>query len=597
MGRILLVDDEPVVLQLFERQLTDAGYTVAAIEDPRQALPLLESGDFDAALVDLRLPHMDGPELIEAIRARKPDLPVIVVSGGGTREDIARALRAGCYDFLAKPILDFDLVLTTVARAVELRRSRAREREVHDQLRDAHERQRRQLRELELLHEVAMAWQGAFDERRLLRMILTCATSGQALGFNRAHVFLVSPDKTSLQGSMALGPSSGEDAGRIWSRLASLSLAEQLELQTDAEDDEVSRAIARLSIPLADSDQIVAACLHKRAAIIVNDAWNSPHVGRAFAEAIRAAEFACAPLIARDEVLGVLVVDNLYTGKPILPSDLRVLSTFANHAALALANAQGYTRLQNHLARMQRMQERLIEAERMAAVGNVATQVAHEIRNPLFVISGFAQRLAEMPHTDPRATDAARIILEEANRLSEVLSHVLSYLQSSTTMLTRGSLNDIVSAAAAAASDLLRDHKLVLDLELGALPEVEVDVRLMEHVIGALLEHATAATPPGGHIHVRTSAEGELIRLDVSDGGEPLPAEELAQLFNPFYTRPLEGHGANLAAAQKIIHSFGGALRVKNRGGQGTTITALLPSAEAKERMAAQSQLVLDNSL
>jgi signal transduction histidine kinase len=213
------------------------------------------------------------------------------------------------------------------------------------------------------------------------------------------------------------------------------------------EENEFSRLISRLSIPTSESNEIVATCVRERRAFVVHEARHSPNVSRSFADTIRVDEFACAPLIARGEVFGVLIVDNLFTRRPILEADSQVLSTFANQAALALATVRGYQRLQTQVVQVQRMQERLVEAERMAAVGNVAAQVAHEIRNPLFVIGGYARRLAGLSDIPHEAAECAHVIIDEAGRLGNILARVLDYLQESQGTLERADLNAVAEAA------------------------------------------------------------------------------------------------------------------------------------------------------
>lgn len=585
MARVLIVDDDPTARRLLEEMIHREGHVAISASGGADALDVFNREEIDLVLVDLRMPEMDGQELIERMRATKQDVSIIVVSGAGTKDDLARAMRAGCYDFIDKPILDYDRFRTTINRAVEQRQMAVREQQYIEQLRASHEQQERQLRQLQLLHEVTTAWQGTFEQDHLLSMVLTCATSGRALGYNRAHVFLVSPEGRHLQGAMALGPSSREEAGKIWSQLASLSLSEQLDLvRRSPPNDAISKDISHISIPIDDSNEILAQCVRERAAFVVNDSYNSSMVGPALSQALRVKEFACAPLIARDEVLGVLIIDNLYTGRPIRQEDIQVLSTFANQAALALATVQSYQRLKRHLVQMQRMQERLIESERVAATGSVAAQVAHEIRNPLFVISGYARRLLNAESANSETASAARIIVQESDRLEQILTRVLNYLHESERHMMRADLNDSVRRAAESVRDTIESHKVGLALGLAPLPVVEVDPQLMEQVVVNLLLNALAATRAGGRIDVRTSSEGDIVRLEVSDTGVGIPAEDLPNLFNPFYSANTSGIGVGLAVVNRIVHSFGGTIRVQSRENEGTVMTVLIPTADAKER-------------
>src|SRR3989304_6456447 len=109
-------------------------------------------------------------------------------------------------------------------------------------------------------------------------------------------------------------------------------------------------------------------------------------------DAIKTESFATAPLIAKGKVIGAIFVDNHFTKRPITEDDMRFLMMFANQASLAIENAIVYSNLEETNKSLREAQERLIQQERMAALGEVATRMAHEIRNPLVSIGGFARR-------------------------------------------------------------------------------------------------------------------------------------------------------------------------------------------------------------
>jgi serine/threonine-protein kinase len=133
-GRVLLVDDQPELRRLFQRALTKSGYEVVTAENGRMAVELVAVDRFDAVISDVRMPDMGGVELLQALHAEDPDLPVLLVSGS---PDLATALKAvefGAFEYLTKPV-SFDKLATSTKRAIEVRRERAQGKELLQQFR------------------------------------------------------------------------------------------------------------------------------------------------------------------------------------------------------------------------------------------------------------------------------------------------------------------------------------------------------------------------------------------------------------------------------------------------------------------------------
>jgi two-component system response regulator HydG len=117
-GRVLLIDDDPSMVELLEARLTRRGFTVSTLTDPHAALPLLMAQPFDVVLTDLNMQGLSGTELCERVVANRPDLPVVVVTAFGSMETAIAAIRAGAYDFITKPV-DIDALVLTLTRAVQ----------------------------------------------------------------------------------------------------------------------------------------------------------------------------------------------------------------------------------------------------------------------------------------------------------------------------------------------------------------------------------------------------------------------------------------------------------------------------------------------
>ena len=211
--------------------------------------------------------------------------------------------------------------------------------------------QTKKVYQLSRLRQIGELMQGVLDLDRLLHFVLTCVTAGQALGFNRALLFLVDKDRNVLEGKMGVGPASAEEAGRIWSQITReaptledlLARYDRAVPRTPSMLDQLARGIC---IPLSDTSHIAVACAFGRRPIIVSRPFEDPRVSEDFRRLLGSREFVLAPLIARGEPVGVILADNLFSGQPISEEHVELLSMFANQAAIAIENAGNYRRLQ-----------------------------------------------------------------------------------------------------------------------------------------------------------------------------------------------------------------------------------------------------------
>jgi PAS domain S-box-containing protein len=182
----------------------------------------------------------------------------------------------------------------------------------------------------------------ALDLERLLRIILTDVTMGAGFGFNRAILFLVDETQNTLKGMMGVGPSSLEEARNIWSSLKDKSfetIIKEIEtgsLRGESYLDKVGRT---LSIKL-DGDCICCNCINEKRPFNVTDARTDPRVKPLVIQLLGTNAFGVVPLISRDNVIGLIWVDNLFTGKPIRDEDLQFLMEFTSHIAPLIENAR-----------------------------------------------------------------------------------------------------------------------------------------------------------------------------------------------------------------------------------------------------------------
>ncbi len=226
---------------------------------------------------------------------------------------------------------------------------------------------------------------------------------------------------------------------------------------------------------------------------------------------------------------------------------------------------------------IQAQQERLIESETLAAVGEVGSAVAHGIRNPLAAIRSSAELALETD--DTAAREAAGDIIAEVDRLGSWVRDLLSYSRPESPGWTRTSTLQPSSGTAWGASTGKRPAGSRPSSQLQPeLPAVRGDPLLLGQVIGSLLANAYEALPSGGRVTVRAQRADANVVLEVSDDGPGMNEQQIDRVFRPFYTTKPKGLGVGLPLAKRIVERFGGAIEVRSSPGHGTTVALRLPA-------------------
>ena len=461
--------------------------------------------------------------------------------------------------------------------------------------------------QLQLTHEIGRLFQESLDIDRVLGTVLTCITAGNALGFNRGFVFLLDENGTHLEGRMALGPSSPEEAGDIWREISQreLTLEEMLE--------ESDRAAAPLT-PLQQHTAEMAirlnnACLPalertietKSAALLLHSQLISPdcytgaphlnerdcNEAKNLASLFSAYAVAVAPLIAKDRLIGVIFADNLYSNAPIEADDIQLLDTIAQQAALTIDNALTYQALQS-------AQRELVSAERLVAVGEMAARVSHEIRNPLATIGGFGHSILKKPNDESAVKRKARVIVSEVARLEELLTDLLDMARARPLQRAPESINEIVEHSLLLAEADIRSYNVAVECAFAPdLPMLCVDrARLLQALLNTIRNGAQAMTDGGDmNIATRLSEETdensdeirEWIEIEIADSGTGIPERALKRVFDPFFSTKVSGSGLGLPVTRRIIDDHGGRIEVRSREGEGTTFVFKLPAVRSQD--------------
>lgn len=225
-------------------------------------------------------------------------------------------------------------------------------------------------------------------------------------------------------------------------------------------------------------------------------------------------------------------------------------------------------------------QDKLIEAEKMAALGRLTADIAHEIRNPLTALGGFGRRLLKSA-TSPIQKKYAEVIVSEANRLEQVLKDVLIYSRNVRSDFEKDSINGIVAKSIDLYRDICEEQSISIKTQFNTDLPVLLQKDQVQQAANNLITNAIDAMSHGGTLTISTELEGanhiDYVAVHVRDTGEGIAADKLPLVFEPFFTTKKigQGTGLGLSICKKIVEEHGGFIKAKN--GTGLTISMFFP--------------------
>ncbi len=243
----------------------------------------------------------------------------------------------------------------------------------------------------------------------------------------------------------------------------------------------------------------------------------------------------------------------------------------------------GRIALLRDLSELQRLRDEVERSRRLAAVGSLAAGVAHEIRNPLSSLKGFATYFRQRYGGVPDDVKMADIMIQEVDRLNRVITELLEFSRPVELKRKTTDAASLVRHAADTIERQAREKGVVLRTEIApGLPPVLVDPDRMTQVLLNLFLNALAAMERGGVLSVGLALQdGRTLRITVGDTGTGIRKEDLGRVFDPYFTTKPSGTGLGLAIVHRIIESHGGEIRLESEPGRGTVFTILLPVGAA----------------
>jgi signal transduction histidine kinase len=310
----------------------------------------------------------------------------------------------------------------------------------------------------------------------------------------------------------------------------------------------------------------------------------------------------CVPLMVKNKAKGVLNISLLDSKRKFGPTDLKLVSIFAENAAISIEKAELYERLKkqtetlsNTIEELRNTQDRLIQSEKLRALGNLASGMSHDFNNILAAILGRTELLlrhvGEMDVSEEikhNLRKSLRVTAQLASDGTETVDRIQRFARSlkahSEKDFKRFYVNDTVKDALENTKSKWQDEaerkgfRIDVQTELGELSQPSGSAAEIREVLINMIENAVEAMPDGGKIKITTGMRQDAVEIKISDNGLGMIEEIRGRAFEPFFTTKKDkGNGLGLSVAYGIISRHNGQINVESQPGEGTTFTILLP--------------------
>ena len=448
---------------------------------------------------------------------------------------------------------------------------------------------------LDLAVKLNSAFLMANDLDEILQAVLVGVTAGEGLGFNRAFLFQLDTEKGYMEGKLAIGPASCEDARRIWEEISEkrLSLFEILDDVKGTFYDmshPLNQLVRRIKVLLSAKDHVMVRAVTEKSAFWVGGKSRNGSVApEDLVEMLGTAEFAVAPLFDQEEAYGVILADNFVTGRPIDQVDVDALQLFAGLASIAVGKTRMCEMLEERVRALrilndevERNKDQLVEAERYAALGKMSDQLLHEIRNPLAIIGGMA-KILERKLKDSELTDYAKTMVRESGRVEKILTVLFDFAKVPELNPEPVRLCDLMKASLALLHSELDRHDIKLNVDFPDLePVLYLDRIHIQQAFLNILKNAVEAMPEGGMLTVSVSRpEKRSVDIQITDTGLGMAKGHLNRAYEPFFTTKTQGLGLGLSLAKRAIELHGGFMCLAGNRLGGTDVSISLPGMSA----------------
>lgn len=444
------------------------------------------------------------------------------------------------------------------------------------QLQRVNEENHYKLKELLLLNRFSSLNLSTVRLNKLSQIILTTLTSEPALFFERAMLLLLNERAEVLQGMLGVVGRQGTAA-----TLSDESRVSDDDAMHHAAEAALNQELRASRITLKKGRGIFYRTVAEKRVVAVRAGSELEPDAIALCRRCQITSFALMPLVGKNRVFGVILVDNPVSRRKVSRNDLKFLQLFANHAGVAVENVMLYSNLEDANRRLHEAQEQLIHGERLATIGEMSAGIAHELKGPLIAMGGFARRLARKIPADSQEGAYIATIIEEEQRLEHLLDEILSFSKKTTICFERCSIVETVESALGILVHAVEKSGVQVQK---SSPKKDImlygDGQQLKQVFINLLHNALEVMRDGGLLRISFAVsqlgKRKAAAIKIADSGGGVSLEVKNKIFNPFFTTKCNGTGLGLPIANRIVANHGGKIRLRNHAG-GAEFTVLLP--------------------
>lgn len=286
------------------------------------------------------------------------------------------------------------------------------------------------------------------------------------------------------------------------------------------------------------------------------------------------------PLISKGNLIGILFLPRKLSGLPYQENDLEFVSILVNQLSVAIVNAHLYESEKEALMELRTAQKRLIESERLAALGRLAASIAHEVNNPLGIIKNYLTIISKSANLNDDAQKNVAIVHEEVDRIAIIVRQLLDFYRPTLEQQIDMNVIDVLNSTLDLVAQKLESLGIEIERDYSGFTELIItgSPSRLKQVFLNLILNARDVMPKGGKLSVTAHQDGNLVELNFIDSGTGISQAELPRIFEPFFTTKQEsGTGLGLAVCHGIISSHQGTITASNNDDIGAKFTLRLP--------------------
>jgi signal transduction histidine kinase/FixJ family two-component response regulator len=517
---VFIVDDEPGIALLCERLLTRAGYKVAAETDPRKAIDYLRENRIDLLLVDIRMPVVDGFEVIQHAQRLQPDAAVLIMTGHGTVETAIRALRQGVDGLLLKPFSQGSELVEAVRLAF------------------TDSQKKRDAARTQALRPLFTVTESLLSETRrepLLELIVS-AMCGH----------LKCPQAACYQQDNEIGG-------------FSLIALRGMDHSQDLSD-------------------LIAHADNSATPLLVNATGPGEASLKALLSKLELGSFMLVPAL-RPNLRMVFSASRRADEPSFRESDVEMFQILARQAITALENSRLYAEQLDYVRKVEESQKALLQAEKMAAAGRLSASIAHEINNPLQAVQNCLHLASREDLPEEKRKEYFDLARTELERLMLTVRRMLDFYRPGAASLEQVDLAEMLQYVLTLMSKQLNESHVEVAVDVpNAIPSVTAVGSQIQQVFINLILNAADAMPEGGRIHITARPLSGGVEILFQDSGGGVPKEKQANIFEPFFSTKDGGTGLGLTVSYNIITAHGGVLELLPERTPGACFRIFLPA-------------------